>query len=428
MNNDDFVFGWREIWGQPHAFGISREDLTRHLFVVGQTGVGKSALISSLFLQAVTRGQGVGVLDPHGDLSKSLLDLIPRHRVKDVIHFSPAQTDAVPAFNPISGVLPHARHLMCSGLVSAMRSLFAASWGPRTEYLLMNALMALLETPDATLLGLPRLLTDERYRHWVLKFVQDPIVLGFWRNEFSRMDPRFRQEVIAPLQNKIGQILLSPALRRMLGVVRSRIDLRYVMDHHKIFVGDLAKGRLGEEGSNLIGSLLLSLFQHAALSRVDIPESQRQHFLLLVDEMPQFTTEAIASGLAEARKYHLSLGLFAQHTDQLTEKVRNAVFGNVGSMISFRVSESDAELLSRQYGKQYAPEHFASLDNHEIVVRLSQNGKQLQPFTGRTYAPSYRRIGRSHRILRRSRERYCVNGEKIDANIRRWMKRKNWGA
>jgi hypothetical protein len=428
MENDDFTFGWREIWGQPHSFGISREDLTRHVFVLGQTGTGKSSLLSSLFLQAVNRCEGVGVLDPHGDLAESFLDLIPRHRVEDVIYFSPAQSDVVPAFNPISGVPPQSRHLVCSGLVSAMRSLFAASWGPRTEYLLMNALMALLETPDATLLYLPRLLTDERYRNWVLKFVRDPVVLAFWKNEFARMDPRFRQEVIAPLQNKIGQILISPALRRMLGVVRNRIDLRYAMDHNKIFIANLSKGRLGDEGSNLVGSLLLSLFQHAALMRADIPESQRQHFLLLVDEMPQFTTEAFASGLAEARKYHLSLGLFAQHTDQLNEKVRNAVFGNVGSMISFRVSESDAELLARQYGRQYPAEHFASLDNYEVMVRLSQHGKQLQPFVGRTYSPKHRRIGRSHRILRRSRERYCVQGDKIDDNIRRWMKRKNWGS
>lgn len=430
MGQDDFIIGLREIWGEANPFGISRDDFTRHVFVIGQTGVGKSSLLTSLFLQMAERGEGVAILDPHGDLASDLLSQLPRKRREDVVYFCPGDPEFVPAFNPIANSTPRNRHLLCSGLVAAMRSLFADSWGPRTQFLLTNCLMALMETPDATLLALPRLLVDARFRAWVLKFVKDPVVKSFWNNEFTRMDPRFRQEVIAPLQNKIGALLVNPCIRRMFGVVRNRIDLRYLIDHHKIFIADLSKGQLGEEGSSLVGSLLLALFHHAAMSRSDQPQEDRQFFQIFVDEYPSFGgTEIIASSLAEIRKNKVGLGLFAQHTAQLQEKVKAAIFGNVGSMLSFRVSESDADLLARQYGKHYVPEHFTGLDNYEIVVRLSHHGKQLQPFTGRTVpvpVPT-RAVGSIQKSLCRSRERYCMNAQEIDKKAGRWMERRNWG-
>lgn len=412
--------GDREVWGGRQPFGLSHADRRQHSYVVGKTGTGKSTLLRNMILQDIEAGEGVGLIDPHGDLALDLLDHIPPHRTRDVIYFNPADREFPIGLNLLRTVPDDRRDLVASGLVSAFKNVWSESWGPRLEYILYGCIAALAAVENATLLGAQRMLTDKWYREWVVGQVDDPMVRSFWENEFSGYDKRLLSEAVAPLQNKIGQLVMSPLIRNIVGQVRSRIDLRFVMDDHRIFIANLSKGHLGEDKSNLLGSMLVTAFQLAAMGRSDVPVSERTDWFLYVDEFQNFATDSFASILSEARKYRLNLTLSHQYTKQLREPIRDAVFGNVGTMISFRVSESDARVLDREFGEGNGIRAFTDLANFEARVRPLMDGKQLEPFTTQTLPPLGTRHGRQSAIIRRSREAYGTPRYLVEDRIERW--------
>lgn len=407
------------MFGGEAPMLLSRADLRQHLYVVGKTGTGKSTLLFNLLAGLIESGAGVGLIDPHGDLAEALLDHIPRHRVPDVIYFNP-DPDYPIGFNLLQPVPSHLRHLVASSVVGAFKGAWRESWGPRLEYCLNACLMALLECPNATLLGVQRMLTDAGYREWVVKQVTDDSVRTFWLGEYASWDKRFAAEVVSPIQNKVGQLLMGPT-RLMLGQFRSRFAPQFTMDHRRIFIANLSKGTLGEDKANLLGAMLISQFQTAAMQRANVPESQRVDFTLFVDEVHNFATDSFTSILSEMRKYNLGLVLSNQFLDQLRPGIRDAVFGNVGSMISFRVGESDAAVLSREFGSGFDPRLFSNLGNGEVCAKLMEGGRQYDPFLARTHPPQARRYGRREQIIRHSRERYATPRATVQDKLRRWM-------
>lgn len=415
--------GTRWIWGQDEFFGIRAEDRSRHLYTIGKTGTGKTTLLRNLIVQDISAGRGVGVIDPHGDLAQSLLDLIPRWRTKDVVYFDPADQTHPIAFNPLDSLPDEQKHLIASGIVSAFKNVWRESWGPRTEYILYAAVAALLDCESATLLGIQRMLSDERYRRWVVGQVKDPLVRAFWVQEFEGYDSRFMHEAVAPIQNKVGQLVMSRLLRNILGQVSSRINARFMMDHQRIFIADLSKGRIGEDKANLLGSLLVTEFQLAAMSRADVPESERRDFFLVIDEFQNFATDSFAAILSEARKYRLCLTLSHQYIRQLREEVRDAVFGNVGSFVAFRVGQADASVLEREFNNSYSAAHFSELGNHEVCAKILVNGEHREPFLGETLRPLGAQYGRRETIVHRSHEKYGTDRHIVEDKISRWMRR-----
>lgn len=369
MNGGHLHIGHREVWGGRASFGLSRNDRRQHVYVVGKTGTGKSTLLRNMILQDIEAGEGVGIIDPHGDLALELLDHVPPRRSRDVVYFNPADQDRPIGLDLLRAVPEERRHLVASGLVSAFKNVWSDSWGPRLEYILYACIAALASVENATLLGAQRMLTDEHYRWWVLRQVDDPMARSFWEDEFAGYDKRFLSEAVAPLQNKIGQLVMSRLIRNIVGQVASRIDLRYIMDHRRIFIANLSKGNLGEDKSNLLGSMLVTAFQLAAMGRSDVATGERTDWFLYVDEFQSFATDAFASILSEARKYRLSLTLSHQYTRQLRDPIRHAVFGNVGTMISYRVSDADARVLHREFGGSDSARAFTDLANFEARVR-----------------------------------------------------------
>lgn len=417
------VIGTREHWGQTMPLALSRNDRRQHLYVLGKSGTGKTTLLHNLMVQDIEAGHGLAFIDPHGDESRNLLDYIPSHRIRDVVYFNPADTEYPIGFNLLGSVPPENRHLVASGVVSAFKSIWRDSWGVRLEYILYAAVAALLECENVSLLGLQRMLSDAKYRAWVVRQVKDPIVRAFWVNEFENYNERFLQEAIAPIQNKIGSLLMSPHLRNVLGQVRSTIDARFMMDNKRIFIADLSKGKLGADKSSLIGALLITQFQLAAMSRADVPEHERQDFFLHIDEFQSFATDSFVSILSEARKYRLCLTLSHQYIEQLKPETRDAVFGNVGSIVSFRVGQRDAEILEREFGGAYTADQFTRLSNYEICVKMLKNGEWSEPFLGKTASPIGKYHKRSQTILRQSRERFATRQSIVEAKIRKWLRR-----
>ena len=417
----NIVIGSREHWGQKTPLVISRNDRRQHVYVLGKSGTGKTTLLHNLMVQDIEAGHGLAFIDPHGDESRNLLDYIPSHRIRDVMYFNPADTGHPIGFNLLGSVLPDRRHLVASGVVSAFKGIWRDSWGPRLEYILYAAVAALLECETASLLGLQRMLSDARYRAWVVKQVKDPIVRSFWVNEFENYDDRFLTEAVAPIQNKVGQLLMSPQLRNVLGQVRSKIDARSMMDNKRIFIADLSKGKLGEDKSNLLGALLVTQFQLAAMSRADMPESKRQDFFLYVDEFQSFASDSFISILSEARKYRLCLTLSHQYISQLRPEIRDAVFGNVGSIVAFRAGHHDAMLLEQELGGSLSASLLTGLGNFEICAKLLADGRDREPFLGKTLPPTGKRHGHSETIILRSREKYATGRQIIENRIQRWL-------
>lgn len=418
-NESKAIIGVRSGWGGDEPFGLSRADRRQHVYAIGQTGAGKTTLLRNLILQDIEAGRGVGVIDPHGDLAHDLLDHIPPWRADDLVYFNPADLEHPVGFNLLEHVPENRRPLVASSVVSVFKSIWRDSWGPRLEYILYNAVAALLDCQNTSLLGLQRILVDEVYRSWVVKQIQDPMVRTFWLNEFGRYDRKFLQEAIAPIQNKVGQLLASSAVRNILGQVRSRIDLRFMMDRRRILIANLSKGMLGEDKANLLGAILVSKFQLAAMSRTDIPEPDREDFHLYIDEFQNFTTDAFISILSEARKYRLCLTLSHQYLDQLREEIRDAVLGNAGTIIAFRIGNRDAEQL--QGDLIFGSRHLSSLSNHQVCVKLLDGGDYGEPFMGATYPPSAMRYGRREKMIQRSREKYGTPRASIEDKILRWF-------
>jgi hypothetical protein len=419
--SDGVYIGYRNVWGKEVPVVLSRVDRRQHLYAVGKTGTGKTTLLRNMIIQDIEAGEGVGVIDPHGDLAEDLLDHIPPWRTDHVVYFNPADVEYPPSFNLLANVARDERPLVASGVVSAFKNIWRDSWGPRLEYLLYAACAALLECRNTSLLGIQRMLVDARYRAWVLRQVEDPIVRSFWLEEFASYDRRFLSELVSPVQNKVGQLLMAPPLRNILGQVRNRIDPRFIMDHGRIFIANLSKGLVGADKSNLLGSILLSRFELAAMGRVRVTEDRRRDFFLYVDEFHNFTTESFAPLLSECRKYHLNLVLSHQHVGQLRTEVRDSLFGNVGSIVTFRVGDADAELLSRELGNVYRPSFLRSMDNFQVCARLVEDDKQGDAFHARTLSPLGKHYGTAERMIARSRERYTEARVVVERKIGQWV-------
>lgn len=420
--DDITFFAKTNFRNQERVFGIKMDDRRRHMYVIGKTGMGKTNLLENLAIQDIQKGHGIAFIDPHGDTAEKLIKAIPSHRINDVIYFNPADQDFPIAFNVMEKVAPEYRHLVASGLVGVFKKIWADSWGPRLEYILRNAILGLLEYPGSTLLGVTRILVDKSYRERVVEKITDPVVRSFWVDEFSKWDPRVLQEVISPIQNKVGQFLSSALIRNIVGQTVSSFDVRKIMDERKILIMNLSKGRLGEDNSALLGAMMITKIQLAAMGRVDIPEETRADFYLYVDEFQNFATESFANILSEARKYRLNLILANQYVTQIEEEVRDAIFGNAGSIISFRVGAMDAEFLEKEYEPVFMMNDIVNLPKYQIYLKLMIDGIAGDAFSA-TVLPPIRIEGdpeTEQKIINASRERYTSKKEDVEDKIRRW--------
>jgi len=403
---------------QRKRFGILEDDRRKHLYVIGKTGMGKTTLLDYLAIQDIRAGRGIGIVDPHGEFAERILHFVPKERINDVIYFNPADLDWPIAFNVMENVNSKHRHLVASGLISVFKKTWADSWGPRLEYVLRNAILALLEIPGCTLLGIMRMLSDRQYRKSVVARVTDPMVKSFWINEFEKYPARFASEVVAPIQNKVGQFLSSPLIRNIVGQPKSSFKLRQVMDAGKILVVNLSKGKLGEDNSALLGSLIVTRLQLAAMSRIDTPEEKRRDFYLYVDEFQNFATESFASILSEARKYRLNLILANQFISQIPETIRDAVFGNVGTMIAFRIGAQDAKYLEDEFEPVFYPQDLVNLPKYNVYLKLMIDGVISKPFSASTLPPLLEPL-RSYRneIVIYSRQKYATYGKIMESEF-----------
>lgn len=365
-------------------FGIKDKDRLQHLYCLGKSGVGKSTLLLNMAISDLLRDNGIALVDPHGEHAERLLDYIPEHRIEDVIYFNPMDAECPIAFNPLHAIHPNYQHLVASGLISTFKKIWSDSWGPRLEYILRYSLLTLLCYPKATLLDIQPLLTDKEYRQKVLKYVDGKELLAFWYNEFDKYTPAFRSEAIAPILNKIGVLIAIKPLRNILGQKTRSFRMQQVLDEGKILIVNLSKGQIGEDAVSLLGSILISSIQLAALHRASKPEEERRPFYLYVDEMHSFDSCVFKDILAEARKYKLSLFLTHQYIEQLSEEVRAAIFGNVGTLISFRVGWKDAAVLATEFQPEFDEHDLVSLPAYHIYLKLMIDGVISAPFSAIT--------------------------------------------
>lgn len=398
------------------------EDRGRHAWVLGQTGTGKSSLLWNCIVSDIESGRGVGVIDFHGDLSMSLLDYIPPHRVKDVFLLDLSDRNYPVSVNILAGVPRADWGRAVDGLVTTLRGIWSESWGPRMENILRHSLKALLECENVSLLGLKMMLSNDDYRRWVLKQGSDPMVAAFWRNEFDCHSKATRAEYVGPVLNKVNALLLSPEMRCVLGQVRNRFDFRALMDDGGILIANLSKGLVGADNASFLGAVLIGQFEAAAMSRMDAPEAGRRPFTLFLDEWQSIVTERFASILSEIRKTGASVVLANQFCAQIREPVLKAVRGNVGTILAFRVGAEDAEALSAEFGGDLSPGQFTSLANREIAVRMLRRGRVEPPFTALTYDRYGERHGRREQIVRRSRQRHARRRHYVEWQQRHWLK------
>jgi len=423
--NETVFFGLTNFRNQRTKFGIKTDDRRRHFYCIGKTGMGKSNLMENMAIQDIQAGRGIAYVDPHGEGAEKLLDFIPAERINDVVFFNPADLDYPIAFNVMEKVDFRYRHLVAGGLMGVFKKVWPDVWSARMEYILNNAILALLEYPDATLLGVNRMLADPEYREKVVSKITDPIVKAFWTVEFAKYSQRYEQEATAAIQNKVGQFISNPLIRNLIGQIKSTIDMREIMDTQKIFIMDLSKGRIGEDNSRLLGALLITKLQLSAMSRVDIPEDDRKDFYLYVDEFQNFATESFTNILSEARKYRLNIILGHQYIGQLamdnSTKMRDAVFGNVGTLAVFRVGAEDAEFLEREFSPQFTAEDLVNLPKYNIYLKLMIDGVAGHPFSAETLPPpKVLEESNKEKIIRASRERYGVKREVVEEKISRW--------
>ncbi len=420
MNGDIIHFALTNFRNQQRRFGIKRDDRRRHMYLIGKTGMGKTTVLENMMIQDVRAGHGLAVIDPHGDFVEKILDFIPSHRINDVVYINPSDVDHPVAFNVLESVNPAHRHLIASGLISVFKKMWSDSWGPRLEYILRNAILSLIEYEGSTLLGIPRILVDKGYRRKVVEKIADPVVKAFWVTEFDAYAQQFRTEAVSPIQNKIGQFLSSSLIRNIVGQPKSSFDLRQLMDGRKILLLNLAKGRIGEDNAALLGGMMITKLQMAAMSRVDIPEQERQDFYLYVDEFQNFATESFANILSEARKYRLNLILAHQYIEQLDENVQAAVFGNVGTLVCFRVGAADAEFLAKEFAPVFDETDLVNLTKYDIYLRLMIDGVASDPFSATTLPPVAGVTNNAEKVITVSRERYATKREIVEDKIRRW--------
>ncbi len=387
INNPIVLFGKTNFRNKDVAFGIKMDDRRRHMYIIGKTGMGKSELLKNIAIQDIQDGRGLAFIDPHGDPVEDLLDYIPEHRIKDVVYINPADMDYPIAFNVMESVDPDKRHLVADGMMAVFKKLWIDLWSARMEYILNYTILALLEVPGSTLLGINRMFAEKSYREWVVSQVKDSEVRAFWEQEYAKYTEKFATEATAAIQNKIGQFVSNTLVRNIVGQPKSSFDMREAMDQQKILLINLSKGRVGEDASRLLGGLLITKIQLAAMSRVDIPRNERKDFVLVVDEFQNFATASFANILSEARKFNLSLVVAHQYVAQMDEAVRDAVFGNVGTIVSFRVGAEDAELLEKEFAPEFLVQNIVDLGKYEIYLKLMIDGAASHAFSARTMEP-----------------------------------------
>jgi hypothetical protein len=381
-------------------FGIRQKDRRQHLYICGKTGTGKSHLLRILFEQDNSALQGCALLDPHGDLAASAARSVQLNRLADLVYLDATDASVKWRLNPFTDVPPTDHARAAANLVEVFRKIWPDDWGPRLEHLWRNVALTLLETPESSLASVPALLADKTFRSQIVSVLENDFVRDFWTNEFDRYSPGFRSVVVAPLQNKVGALLADPVLRRLLTEPGTQIDFRRIIDDGKVLVANLDKGHLGEGPSALLGSLLMSQLVHAGLSRSDQPEDERRDFWIYADEFQTFTTLSVASLLSELRKYRIGAILANQHLSQLEKEIRDAVFGNVGTIISFRVGAADASFLSREFGERFEASDFTSLPRFSVYIRLLIEGETSPAFSATTLSAA-----EIDEILSRNQER-----------------------
>lgn len=369
-------------------FGIKQPDRLSHIYVIGKTGVGKTTLLETLAIQDINGGRGVCVIDPHGDLAGRLVDRIPPGRRKDLMYLNAPDLEQPFGYNPLRHVRDGLVPLAVSGLMEAFKKLWPEAWGVRMEHVLRNALYALIETEGSTLPDLLRLLRDKAYRSDIASGLRNEQVKTFWADEFKDYHPRYRQEAIAPIQNKVGAFLADPRLRRMFTQPPVDVHFRTLMDESRILIVNLSKGRLGDDSATLFGAILVTTLGLAGLSRADQPDSDRQPFFIYIDEFQSFTTLSVANMVSELRKFGVGLTLANQHLYQLEPDVRHAVLGNAGTVLSFRIGPDDAHLLSREFGETFSAVDFMRLPNRMFYVTLLIDGTPSRPFSAESLHPT----------------------------------------
>ena len=425
-NKEITYLGLATYRDKNQLFGIKRKDRRQHVYILGKSGTGKSALMFNMIIQNIKNGDGVCMVDPHGENVEAVLSAIPPHRIKDVVYFNPADADHHIGFNVLELIDPQYKHLVASGLMGIFTKIWANAWSARMEYILNNAILALLDTPGTTLLGIPRMLVDKDYRQKIISNLKDPVIKAFWVHEYEAWQDKFRNEAIAPIQNKVGQFLSTSIIRNVVGQSKSTINIFDMMNEGKIFLVNVSKGRIGEDNSGLLGGMIITKIQLAAMERVRIPEENRRDFYLYVDEFQNFVTDAFAGILSEARKYRLNLTVAHQYTAQLvvdkSSAVRDAVFGNVGTMIVFRVGSDDAEFLESEFDPEFTPQDIVNLPNYKVYMKLMIDGVTSRPFSAKTLPPMAKSGNRQveEEVIKSSRFLYCRSKEVVEREINDW--------
>lgn len=417
---DICLFAQTNYRNQMRRFGIKTDDRRRHMYVIGKTGMGKTTMMENMVLHDIYAGNGVGIVDPHGDFAEKMINYIPPNRINDVVYFNPADMEYPIGFNILEVRSEGQKHLVAAGLMGIFKKIWPDVWSPRMEYILNNTILALLEYPGSTLLGINRMLSDKLYRAKVVRKIKDPVIKAFWQTEFASYSERYATEAVAAIQNKIGQFLSANVIRNMVAQVTSTINVREIMDGKKIFVMNLSKGRIGEDNSRLLGGMLITEIQLAAMERVDTPEKDRKDFFLYVDEFQNFANPSFANILSEARKYRLSLIMGHQYVAQLEEEVADAVFGNVGTMVTFRVGGADSEELVKEFTPAFLEEDLVNLPKYEVVLKLMIDGVASHPFTATTMPPIGKPTDSAEKVIKVSRERYSKRRDIIEDKILRW--------
>jgi len=406
------------------SFGIKQEDRRRHVYAIGKTGVGKSTLFRNMAVQDIYAGRGVAFLDPHGEEIDFLLSIIPENRINDVVLFDPSDLEMPVALNPLECPDYNQKNLMASGIVEVFKKQFGFSWGPRLEYLLNYAVLTLIEVQGTTLLGVTRLLADTNYQKYIVHKINDPVIRDFWEKEYKEKkgNQRFISEALDPIQNKVGRFLASPTIRNILGQRNSTIKLDKIMNEGKILLVNLAKGKIGEDNANLLGAMIVSRLSFMAMQRVKMREEDRKDFYLYVDEFQNFASDSFANILSEARKYRLNLNITHQYTAQLPEEMQDAVFGNVGTTISFALGAPDAKILSPEYEPYFDANDLITLERHNMYIKMMIDGMTSKPFSAKTYpSPENKKTNLQDTVIKTSRNHYGTNVETVNEKIRRWV-------
>jgi hypothetical protein len=411
------ITNWRE---QHIPFGIKEKDRLGHIYCIGKTGVGKTTLLLTMAIADIRHGRGVGIIDPHGDVSAELLDYIPKHRIQDVVYCNPGDELFPIAFNPLYNIQEPERYLAGAAIVTALKMLFTDSWGPRLEHILRFTILSLLHYPKASLLDIQPLLTDYEFRKTVLSYVTDNTLLRFWFNEFQPLSPQLKNEYISPIINKVGLFTAHPLIRNIIGQQRSSFDILDIMDSQKIFIANLSKGVLGEAGTQFLGSLLISQFQIASLRRIHQPPERRTPFFLFIDEIQSFITLSFADILSESRKFGLALFMSHQFFDQIKEEIRKAILGNIGTLIAFRVGASDAKILETEFYPTFSQTDLLTLPKYHVYLKLLIDGATSQPFSATTNQAPTKGISFAAAIIARSRKKYATRKDVAEAGL--WKK------